>query len=207
MKNCYEILGLNKDATEAELRERYDQLRAKYKEDRFLPGDEGNEAARKLNELEDAWREISRDIESRRYGDVYERIEALIKEKKYDDAQDALDSVTERTAKWHYYQSQVYYYREWLTESRKQLSLAVELDPQNEKYKLALEKLDTVMGNGKTDPKKVRSESGDDIDAARENADRTRYDEAAGAANTLSNCFAAYCITSLCCDTMSCCCR
>ena len=51
MKDCYEILGLSKDATEEELKNRYEQLRAKYKEDRFLPGEEVNEAARKLNEL------------------------------------------------------------------------------------------------------------------------------------------------------------
>lgn len=154
MKDSYEILGLTKDATDEELKARYEELCAKYKEDRFLPGEEGNEAARKLNELEEAWRDICRDMEARRYSDDYARIEALIKEKKYNDAQDALDAVSNRTAKWHFYQSQVYYYREWLTESRKQLSVAVDMDPQNEKYKTALEKLDTVMGNGKTDPKK-----------------------------------------------------
>ena len=209
MKDCYEILGLSKDATEEELKNRYEQLRAKYKEDRFLPGEEGNEAAKKLNELEDAWLEISRDVENRRYSDDYDRIEALIKEKKYDDAQSALDAVTERNAKWHYYQSQVYYYREWLTESRKQLTLAIEGDPDNAKYKTALEKLDAVMGNGKADPKKVNNSdaSGDDIDKARENADRARYEEANATGNALSNCCAAYCITSMCCDAMSCCCR
>ena len=60
MKNPYEVLGLSKDAAESELKERYESLAAKYREDRFLPGEEGNEAAFKLNELEDAWREISR---------------------------------------------------------------------------------------------------------------------------------------------------
>lgn len=208
MKNPYEVLGLSKDAAESELKERYESLAAKYREDRFLPGEEGNEAAFKLNELEDAWREISRDLEGRRYSDDYSRLAALIKEKKYDDAQEALDSITERGAQWHFYQSQVYYYREWLTECRKQLSIAIDMDPGNEKYKTAMEKLDTVMGNGKTDPKKVHSDmEGDDIDAARAQAGRARGDEAAAAGNALSNCCTAYCLTSMCCDAMSCCCR
>lgn len=208
MKNPYEILGLTADAAENELRERYEALVAKYKEDRFLPGEAGNEAAMKLNELEDAWREISRDIEARRYSDDYSRIEDFIKSKKYDQAQDALDAITNRGAQWHFYQSQVYYYREWLTECRKQLSIAIDMDPDNEKYKTAMTKLDRVMGNGKADPKKMYSDmEGDDIDMARAQSERAKYEEQAAAGNALSNCCTAYCLTSMCCDAMSCCCR
>ena len=208
MKNPYEVLGLTADATESELRERYETLAAKYKEDRFLSGEAGNEAAMKLNELEDAWREISRDIDARRYSDDYSRIADLIKSKKYDEAQDVLDSITNREAQWHFYQSQVYYYREWLTECRKQLSIAIEMDPDNEKYKTAMAKLDTVMGNGKADPKKMHSDlEGDDIDMARAQSGQAHYDESVAAGNALSNCCTAYCLTSMCCDAMSCCCR
>lgn len=208
MKNPYEVLGLTADATESELRERYETLAAKYKEDRFLSGEAGNEAAMKLNELEDAWREISRDIDARRYSDDYSRIADLIKSKKYDEAQDVLDSITNRGAQWHFYQSQVYYYREWLTECRKQLSIAIEMDPDNEKYKTAMAKLDTVMGNGKADPKKMHSDlEGDDIDMARAQSGQAHYDESVAAGNALSNCCTAYCLTSMCCDAMSCCCR
>ena len=63
MKNPYEILGLTPDASEEELRARYEQLVAKYKDERFLPGEAGNQAAEKLNDVEDAWREIMRDID------------------------------------------------------------------------------------------------------------------------------------------------
>lgn len=208
MKDPYELLGLTRDTDEHLLKERYEQLVAKYKEDRFLPGEEGNTAAEKLNEIQEAWRDISRDLEARRYSSDYDRIADLIKSKKYDDAQDALDAVSERGAQWHFYQSQVYYYREWLTECRKQLSIAIDLDPQNEKYRTAMQKLDTVMGNGKADPKNVHSDmAGDDIDAARAQADSERNYESAAMGNSLSNCCTAYCLTSLCCDAMSCCCR
>ena len=82
MKNPYEILGLTSDASEEELRARYEQLVAKYKDERFLPGEAGNQAAEKLNDVEDAWREIMRDIEARKYSNDYDRIAALIKQKK-----------------------------------------------------------------------------------------------------------------------------
>lgn len=205
MKNPYEILGLTPDASEEELRARYEQLVAKYKDERFLPGEAGNQAAEKLNDVEDAWREIMRDIEARKYSNDYDRIAALIKQKNYNAAQDALDAIADRGAQWHFYQSQVYYYREWLTECRKHLTMAIDLDPNNEKYRTALSRLDTVMGNGKADPKNVHSQSGDDIDMARRQTQNGSDDIYRG--NALSNCCTTYCLASMCCDTLSCCCR
>lgn len=205
MQNPYELLGLTPDATESELREAYTRLRDKYKEERFLPGEEGNNAAIKLNELEDAWKEISEALSRRNFSSDYDYIARLIKEKNYDEAQRQLDGISERNAKWHFYQSQVYYYREWLVECRKQLSIAIDLDPDNAQYKTAMEKLNTIMGNSKADPHSFSD--GDDIDAARANANRARQEEMAGAGNALSNCCTAYCLTSLCCDCMQCCCR
>lgn len=205
MKNPYEILGLTPDASEEELRARYEQLVAKYKDERFLPGEAGNQAAEKLNDVEDAWREIMRDIEARKYSNDYDRIAALIKQKNYNAAQDALDAIADRGAQWHFYQSQVYYYREWLTECRKHLTMAIDLDTNNEKYRTALSRLDTVMGNGKADPKNVHSQSGDDIDMARQQTQNGSDDIYRG--NALSNCCTTYCLASMCCDTLSCCCR
>lgn len=205
MKNPYEMLGLTPDASEEELRARYEQLVAKYKDERFLPGEAGNQAAEKLNDVEDAWREIMRDIEARKYSNDYDRIAALIKQKNYNAAQDALDAIADRGAQWHFYQSQVYYYREWLTECRKHLTMAIDLDPNNEKYRTALSRLDTVMGNGKADPKNVHSQSGDDIDMARQQTQNGSDDIYRG--NALSNCCTTYCLASMCCDTLSCCCR
>ncbi|MFR6640254.1 MAG: hypothetical protein ACLUSP_01965 [Christensenellales bacterium] len=40
-----------------------------------------------------------------------------------------LDSINDRDGQWHYYQSIVYYKREWLTESKRQLEEAIACDP------------------------------------------------------------------------------
>ena len=204
MRDPYVVLGLTQEATEEQLTERYESLKAKYKEERFQPGELGNIAAKNLNELEEAWAIISQRIKKSKYESDFAYIDGLIKQKKYDEAQSALDAVVDRTAQWHYFQSKVYYYREWLTESRKQLCVAIDMDPNNQQYKLALEKMDAVMGNSNANQSEIH---GDDIDRARENADRARNQEQMAAGNALSNCCTAYCCTSLCCDAMTCCCR
>ena len=48
MKEFYELLGLTESATDEEITARYNQLRDKYREDRWLDGEAGNEAAKKL---------------------------------------------------------------------------------------------------------------------------------------------------------------
>ncbi len=47
-KNPYLILGVSEDATFAELQDAYTTLQNKYKADRFLEGEAGAEAIRKL---------------------------------------------------------------------------------------------------------------------------------------------------------------
>ena len=56
MKDPYAVLGLTQDAAPELIKQKYAELRALYGEQRFLAGEEGNEGARKLQELEEAWR-------------------------------------------------------------------------------------------------------------------------------------------------------
>ena len=200
MKNPYEILGLDENSSFDTLKVRYETLKAEYREGRFKEGDEGTEAARKLTELEAAWQEISERearataVNGADSGD-FAYVDKLIKEKKYDEAQAVLDSMTVREGEWHYFQSIVYYKREWLTESKKQLEAAVACDPTTVKYKTALEKLNMVIGSANVDP---RTLGRDNIGPAPEEQYRQQGD-------ALSNCCLAYCITSLCCDCARCC--
>ena len=56
--NPYEILGIAENATPQEIEEKYLQLREKYQKDRFLPGEAGEEASEKLQQIEVAYRDI-----------------------------------------------------------------------------------------------------------------------------------------------------
>ena len=58
MKEYYELLGLTENATDAEIETAYTALKEKYKEERWLDGERGNEAAKMLNKLDTALQAI-----------------------------------------------------------------------------------------------------------------------------------------------------
>ncbi len=150
MQKYYEILGLNENATEEEINEAYKTLKTKYSKDRFLEGDEGNRAARNLTKLETAYQEIMSSRKSyKEYGDSnvedFSDIEVLIKKGDINSAQAKLDDISERTAEWHYLQSVVFYKKNWTNESKKQLEIAMNMEPHNEKYSEAYTKLKQKM--------------------------------------------------------------
>ncbi|MCI8612560.1 MAG: hypothetical protein HFE48_02535 [Clostridia bacterium] len=203
VNNPYNVLDLPEDSSEELLRARYEELKAKYGEQRFKAGEEGNEGANKLSELEEAWKMICSDLErkssNKNFGGDFGQIDDLVKKGKYDEAQAMLDSFTERGAEWHYLQSIVFYKRDWLTESRKQLKMAVELAPDVEKYSTALAKLEMVMGNPETNAQNLGR-------ASRTGSFPPPDDGGAQqAGNCLSSCCMAYCITDCCCNAMRCC--
>ncbi len=192
MRNPYEVLGMTEGSSYEELKAKYEELKAEYGEERFLPGDEGAAGAKKLNELEDAWRIIEdarREKEDeQKYGVGYSAVEQLVKQGKYDEAQARLDAINEHDGEWHYYQALVFYKREWLNDCYAHLKEAVRLSPQNTKYKESLAKMSQVLGNAQTPPSQLG-------------------DGQAGANAARGNCLSD-CCTALCCmDCMSMFCR
>lgn len=146
MKDLYEIFGLTSDCTDEELAAKYSELKAKYGEERFAEGEKGNEAARKLTELETAYQEISSLRQEQAFSvksdsELYKDVEEAIKSGNLSAAQDKLDSFNERGAEWHYLQSVLFYKKNWLNESKKQLEIAMQMDSNNEKYKTSYDKL------------------------------------------------------------------
>ncbi|MCD8308941.1 MAG: hypothetical protein LUD19_03720 [Clostridia bacterium] len=148
-KSNLELLGLSEGATEEEIKDAYDKLRAKYLEDRFKDGEEGNEAARMLTKLDATYNEIMAELAEASSGEgtSFERVEELIKSGDIQEAQRVLDSFNERSAKWHYLQSVIFYRKNWMNESKKQLEIAIQLEPDNEKYKQAYRKLSDRISN------------------------------------------------------------
>ena len=197
VNNPYEVLDMPKGSPEEDLKNRYEELKAKYGEQRFATGEEGNEGARKLMELEEAWKMIGEDLEreraSEQFGNDLGHIDEIIKQGKYDEAQSLLDSYTERSAEWHYLQAIVFYKRDWLTESRKQLKMAVDMEPENEKYKTALEKMELVIGNPRVNASTLGQ--GAPIDPA----------EAQMTGNCLSSCCMSCCAAEMCMSCTRCC--
>ena len=55
-KKLYEVLNVSENASLEEIKNAYETLKSKYMNDRFLEGEAGNIAAKKLTEVENAYR-------------------------------------------------------------------------------------------------------------------------------------------------------
>ena len=145
MKEYYQILGLEATATDAEIAARYQELKAKYSEERWLDGEAGNEAAKMLTKIDVAYRELTaarkEQSQNTEGQSAYEEIAKLLKEEKLNEAQTHLDNFNERGAEWHYLQAVVYYKKNWTNDSKKQLEIAMEMEPDNVKYRTAYGKM------------------------------------------------------------------
>ena len=163
--NAYEILGLTTSATRDEIDAKYKELRDRYQRDRFLPGEEGEEASEKLQQIEVAYRDILASLEEAKQTDTltndegYEEIQRLISEGKLSEAQALLDEREMRDAEWHYVQSILFYKQNWFLESKKQLELACQIDPTNARYKQSLEKLTKILASNTISPDQLRTTS------------------------------------------------
>ena len=127
-------------------------------------------------------REQKRNTEGK---DAFEEVAELIRKGDISGAQKLLDSFNERNAEWHYLQSVVFYKKNWMNESKKQIEIAMQLDGNNPKYKDAYEKL-----KARAD---YRQQTGG---APNTNPNPSSADEQMGG-NWCANC-ASFCYTFLC---------
>jgi len=208
MKDPYSVLGLERNSDPDLLKAKYKELHDLYSEQRFKSGEEGNEGARKLQELEEAWVIISANIEnddkSASFDGDYGNIDALIRAGKYNEAQDLLDSITDRKGEWHYMQAIVFYKREWLTEAKTQLEMALRDDPGNQKYQASLDKLKITIGRGER-PQPAPAPAQPTYNGSAQGEIPPQQQQANDMSNCLSSCCCAYCLTDCLCNAMRCC--
>ena len=149
MQEYFKILGLQPNATEEEIENAYQTLKNQYSRDRFLEGELGNEAARNLTKLETAYQEIkaSRVNSQENATDIhtFDEVEELIKKGDIASAQIKLDNINDRSAECHYLQSVIFYKKNWINDSKKQLEIALNMEPHNNKYINAYTKLKQVI--------------------------------------------------------------
>ncbi|MDE7405700.1 MAG: hypothetical protein K2M89_02355 [Clostridiales bacterium] len=214
MKDPYKVLGLDKSADPETIKAKYQELHDLYGEQRFRSGEEGNEGARKLQELEEAWvlisSDLSRDTVSGGNVGDFGTVDGLIRQGKYDEAQDILDSIQNRNGEWHYMQAIIFYKREWLTDSKTQLEMAIREDPNNAKYRSSLDKLNLSMGGGQSTAQNQQNPNVNPNNYGGQYNNQPPYNDYGGGqqqdmSNCLSTCCCAYCLTDCLCNAMRCC--
>ena len=195
-KKNLELLGLSEGASADEITAAYGALRAKLLEDRFLAGEEGNNAARMLSKIDAAYSELMSELNEKATSDdsgsSFARVEELIKAGDLAEAQRALDGFNERTAYWHYLQSVVFFRKNWVNESKKQLEIAIQLDPNNDHYKETYKKLiDKINFDSKTADQQYEGQTMSSV---------PREEQMGGGfcANCLDCCYTYLCLSCFC---------
>lgn len=200
MQEYYKILGVSENATDAEIDARYAALKEKYSRERFYEGEIGNDAARNLTKLETAYAEIKQNrgntVNENGSSANFSEVENLIKNGNLNCAQTCLDNMSDRNAEWHYLQSVVFYKKNWINESKKQLEIALNLEPHNQKYSEAYTKLKQKISFSES---QFRSGNAQDNNYSAEE----RQMGGSGANDCLSFC-ATWCCMNLMCNM---CCR
>ena len=144
-KENYRLLQVDENASDEEIKACYERLKEIYNEEKWKDGEEGNNAARMLEKLDVAYQEIMeerREQASNTSGaSSFEEVGDCIRRGDIARAQQLLDDFNERSAEWHYLQSVVFYKKNWMQESKKQLEIAIQMDGDNAKYREAYEKL------------------------------------------------------------------
>ena len=151
MNDRYNLFGLTENCTDEELENAYQERRKIYAEDRFLEGQAGNEAAKKLTELDMAYRDLKAERKENYFDDqktsngAFDKVEEFIRKGDLYSAQHELDEFNERGAEWHYLQAVIFFKKNWHNESKKQLEIAMQMDPNNDKYRNSYRKLEDKM--------------------------------------------------------------
>ncbi len=213
-KKNLEILGLSEGATEEDIKSAYETLKAKYLEERFMDGEAGNNAAKMLTKIEVAYSELIGEMNestaSFSGGDLYEQVEGYLRDGNIQEAQRVLDSFNERGGQWHYLQSVVFYRKNWMNESKKQLEIAIQLEPENQKYKEAYKKLnDKINYDAAGGERQNANPNGYNSAYQGQQMNGARDDNQMGGnfcASCLDCCYTYMCISCLC-DGCSGCCR
>ena len=205
-KKNLELFGLGENATKEEVSAAYDNLRAKYLEERFMDGEVGNNAAKMLTQIDVAYNDLMREFSESATADDAEssfaKVEELIKANDICEAQRVLDGFNERGGRWHYLQSVIFYRKNWINESKKQLEIAIQLEPDNAKYKETYRKLNEKISNDAANAAGAGRESAGNGSAYRgETMDSDASDNQMGGnfcAQCLDCCYTYLCLSCLC---------
>ena len=151
MRNPYEILGVPEGAPIEQVKAAYKILAQKYQNDPSV------DAQRRMEEINAAYDSIVMNAGGRynnsgyaQGGNDYADITAKIRSGRLDDAQILLDGIPEhqRDAQWYYLKGTILQKRGWLEDAANNFATASRLDPSNNTYKMAYNRVINARAGG-----------------------------------------------------------
>ena len=157
--NPYEVLGLKPGATQDEIKSAYRKLIKQYHPDQFGDNPLKNLAEEKMIEINEAYSQLTKSCGSNtNYGNTttssnsysntsstnsyeYQEIRRLIQSRNYVDAENRLNSISYKTAEWHYLYGAILLNKGWFDSALEHMNTAVRMDPNNFEYRQGLSAL------------------------------------------------------------------
>lgn len=159
MTNPYEVLGVNKNASEEEIKAAYKELARKYHPDNYVDNPLSDLAEEKMQEINKAFDDIMAtkrgkssnngyyNAQGSAYSSsgVYADVRNYISQNRLEEAQEILDgvSISERNAEWYYLSGTVLYRRGWYDDAYTSFSTACRMEPTNAEYRDTLNRIST----------------------------------------------------------------
>jgi len=162
MSNPYEILGVENDASDEEIRRAYKEIARKYHSSNYENNPLADVAQNRMKELDNAYDIIMSERRGRasNEGSVYTQVSdenssyyggstqfpdvrKCIDNGRLDDALTILEGIPKevRTAEWFYLKGTIQQKRGWVEEAYNNYKIALDMDPYNQEYKNSLNEL------------------------------------------------------------------
>ncbi|MCL1859748.1 MAG: J domain-containing protein [Oscillospiraceae bacterium] len=177
MSDPYEILEINRSATDEEIKKAYRELAKKYHPDNFKDNPLSDLASEKMKSINEAYDQIQKEkaYNSTQNNNYYNysnsdssfpKIRELINNKRFSEAEFMLDAVdsNEKNAEWYYLKGVILTDRGWFFDAQKNFETACNLDPGNKEYRDAFNyiknKSNNFYSNGGYNTQRQQNNSG-----------------------------------------------
>lgn len=168
MADPYRILGIDRNSTDEEIKTAYKNLAIKYHPDSYVNNPLADLASQKMAEIDEAYDRVMQDRRGSSTDNVhqtitdnkstinqdenFQTIRNLISNGRISEAEQALNNIGMdfRNGEWNFLMGSLTYSKGWLDESFKYFNEAIRLEPTNQEYRSAYNRIMWQRNGGTT---------------------------------------------------------